>query len=237
MATDVTDSVSFYTLWAWYEAHRKQVNVGAAVVVTAGLIAWFVLWRQEENAAQAGEAFSSVAVTQLSSANAPQVPEAYLKVAATYPASNAGAHALLLAAAGYFDEGKYPEAQAQFERFRREYHDNPLSGEALLGIAACLDAQGKTSEAINAYRDLVEHHPNDAAVLPQARFALGRLYEAQNQPQLARGYFEEAARTDSYGSIGSEAGMRLEELKIKYPQLGPTTPLPTNGPTFNIRKQ
>ena len=56
-------------------------------------------------------------------------------------------------------------------------------------------------------------------MLPQARFALARLYEAQNKPELARNLFEEVERNNPYGSLGSEAGMRLEELKIKYPSL------------------
>jgi TolA-binding protein len=236
MASDVTDSVSIYKLWAWYEAHKKQVIWGAAVLAAAGLVVWIILWQQSEAQVKSSEAISNIDATLMTGPNIRPAPEAYLKVAATYPGSSAAARALLMAGAVLFDEGKYPEAQAQFERFRREYHDSTLSGEALLGIAACLDAQGKNNEAVAAYRDLVEHHPSEA-VLPQARFALGRLYEAQNQLQVARGYFEQVVQTDPYGSIGSEAGIRLEELKIKNPQLPPTTPPPTNGPMFNIQKR
>jgi len=61
------------------------------------------------------------------------------------------------------------------------------------------------------------------------RFALGRLYEAQNEPEQARNMFEEVERTNPYGSLGSEAGMRLEELKLKYPSLAaPIVPVSTN---------
>ena len=48
---------------------------------------------------------------------------------------------------------------------------------------------------------------------------LACLYEAQNKPELARNLFEEVERNNPYGSLGSEAGMRLEELKLKYPSL------------------
>src|ERR1700720_1378902 len=157
MASDVTESVSLYKLWAWYEAHKKQVTWGAAVVVLAGLVVWFVLWRQSDMQLESSDAFSRVAMVQMAGPNAVADPEAYLRVTATYPGSSAAARALLLAGAGLFDEGKYPEARAEFERFRREYHDSPMGGEALLGIAACLDAEGKTNERINAYPDLVEH--------------------------------------------------------------------------------
>jgi tetratricopeptide (TPR) repeat protein len=103
-------------------------------------------------------------------------------------------------------------------------------GEALLGIAACYDAQGKTNEAITSYKNLVEHHPGESSV-PQAKFALGRLYESQNKPEQARTMFEDVVRGDPYGSIGSEAGIRLEELKQKYPSLVPPPP-PVPTPTF-----
>ena len=66
-------------------------------------------------------------------------------------------------------------------------------------------------------------------MLPQARFALARLYEAQNKPELARNLFEEVERSNPYGSLGSEAGMRLEELKLKYPKLA--TPQRRRRPT------
>jgi TolA-binding protein len=171
---------------------------------------------------------SNVALTPMTGASRGDTANAYLKVAATYPDSRAGARALLLAGGALFVEGKYPEAKAQFDRFKRDYSTSPYMGEALLGIASCLDAEGKTSEAAAAYKDLIDHHPVDQ-VLPQARFALGRLYEAQNKPELARNMFEEVERNNPYGSLGSEAGMRLEELKLKYPSLAaPIVPAMTN---------
>jgi len=229
MQTDVTQSASFYKLWAWFETNKKQVSWGATALVVLGLITWFWLWRQSEQEVNASEALSNIATPQLGSAGArPDVADAYLKVAASYPNSNAGARAQLLAAGSLFVEGKYPEAQAQFERFMRDHRESPFMAEALLGSAASLDAQGKTNEAMTAYKNIVEHHPNDY-VAAQAKFALAGMYEAQNKPELALPMFEEIARIDPYGSLGSEAGMRSEELKIKHPNLVPPTPARTNA--------
>ena len=184
----------------------------------SGVIVAFFLYRQNEADIAAGEALSNVSLPQVTAAGSRADPaEAYLKVAAAYPNSRAGARALLLAAGSLFVDGKYPEAKTQFERFKRDYSDSPFMGEALLGIAACLDAQGKTREAMAAYKDLIDRHSGDSNV-PQAKFALGRLYEAQNEPEQARNLFEEVERSDPYGSLGDEAGMRLEELKTKYPK-------------------
>jgi hypothetical protein len=75
-------------------------------------------------------------------------------------------------------------------------------------------------------------------VLPQAKFALARLYETQNEPEQSRNLFEEVERTDPYGSLGDESRMRIEELKIKYPKVFATTPpTPTNPPPFKIEKR
>jgi TolA-binding protein len=140
-----------------------------------------------------------------------------------------------LAGASYFTEGKYGEAKTQFERFTRNHPESPFMSQALLGVAACLDAQGKTNEALTAYKDLTDHHPGES-VIPQAKFALARIYEAQGKAELARSLFEELNRADPYGSLGSEAGMRAEELLAKNPGLLQKPIASTNAPTFKLQK-
>ena len=195
------------------------------------------LYRQNEQEVTAAEALSSVAVPQMSGGRAgPESAAAYLKVAADYPRSRAAARAVLLAAGSLFAEGKYADAKTQFERFAREYGNSPLMAQALLGSAACQDALGKTNEAITAYNNLIRQYPGEN-VVSQARFALGRLYEAQNDPEKARTQFEEVARANPYGGIGSEAGMRVEELNLKYPKPVPATPSPTNAAPLKIEKK
>jgi tetratricopeptide (TPR) repeat protein len=214
--------------WAWFETNKKQAVWGAGVVLGVCLVIAFVVYRRGETQLAASEALSNVASTAMGGAAQGNLAEAYLKVAAAYPNSDAGARALLFAGSSLFVNGKYAEAKTQFERFTREYSSSPFRGEALLGIAACLNAEGKINEAAAAYKDVIDRRLSEY-VLPQARFALGCLYEAQNKPELARNLFEEVERSNPYGSLGSEAGMRLEELKLKYPNLAiPVAPPPTN---------
>ena len=237
MESNVEQLPISHKAWAWFEAHKKQTITGAALLLVVGVIIAFFIYRQNEEEVAASEALSNVVVPQLTgSANRSETAEAYLKVAATYPKSTAASRALLLAAGSLFVEGKYPEAKVQFDRFAREHRDSPFMGQALLGIAACQDVLGKTNEAMVAYKNLIDHHPGEN-VVSQARFALGCLYEAQHDPEKARNQFEEVARENPYGSLGSEAGMRLEELKIKYPKLWPATPLPTNALPYKIEKK
>ena len=227
MESEVGRLASLLKLWAWLETNKKQAIWGAGIVVVLGLVIWFLVWHHGEKEVKAGEALSEVFVKQALAGGAigPETAQGYLKVAATYPGFDAGAEAMLLAAGSLFIGGNYDAARAEFERFVREYHGSPLRSQALLGIAACLDAQHKASEAMTAYNSLISQHPNDP-VTPQAKFALARLYEAQNKPELARNLFEDVARGRNT-LVGSEAGIRLEELYQAHPNLAPVAPAPT----------
>jgi tetratricopeptide (TPR) repeat protein len=225
MDSDAAQLPVFDRLEIWIGKNRTQALTGATIVVAVGLIVGFYIWYKGEKETNASEALTSVSMPSGPGPRA-DTADAYLKVAANYPNSSAAARAVLLAGGTLFVEGKYDQARAQFEKFVHEYRDATFMGQALLGIAATFDAQNKTDEAIRAYKDLTEHHSGDPAV-PQAKFALGRLYEAQGKPELARAQFEDVARSEPYSSIGSEAGMRLEELKIKHPELFAAAPAAT----------
>src|SRR5215469_16379390 len=220
--------------WLWFDTYKRQVAIGAAILAVAGLVIWFLVWQHGQKVLDAGTALSQVATSQLEGREpSAQAADAYLKVAKTYPGSVAGARALLLAAGALFTEGKYPEAQAQFERFTREYQGSPFMGQALLGVAACYDAQGKTDQAIEAYNDLIKRHSTESFI-PQAKFSLARLYEKQNKPELARDLYQEVERTSPFTSLGNEAGVRMEELIQKNPQLAPAPPAPSPSMMTNL---
>jgi tetratricopeptide (TPR) repeat protein len=241
MESEVAQLPLMDKLWVWFQDNRKLATWGAAIIAGAGLLIWFILYERGEKQLEASEAVSNVAVEPASAPGTRfDAADAYLKVASEYPGSSAAARAVLLAAGALYTEEKYDDAKAQFQRVAREYHDSPLVAEALLGIAACLDAQRHSAEAINAYKEVVERHPSDPVAL-QAKFALGRLYEAQKEPEQAYNYFEQVAQSNPYGSIGTEAGMRSEELKLKYPNLAPaasTAPsfAPINNPPVKAEK-
>lgn len=223
-------------LWAWFETNKKPVVGVVVAAAVVGLVTWFILWQREEKANAAGDALSSVLVSQWMGAGArPETVEsaqAYLKVASAYPKSNAGERALLLAADSFFVAGNYAEAQAQFEKAARDYRDSPLRPQALLGIAASLNAQGKTDAAIAAYKELLARHTS-ASVIPQAKFSLACLYEAQQKLELARDLFLEVERDDRVRSLSYEASTRLQNLLDKNPRLAPSTQVPAK-PTLQL---
>ena len=128
----------------------------------------------------------------------------------------------------YFTSGKYPEAQAQFERFTKEFVGNPFTPQAVFGRASALEAQGKTEEAARAYKEVADRYPA-AAVAPQAKFALGRIFESQSKWTEARSAYEEILRTYQNSSLREEAAIRAEELRAKLPP-PPAVAVPSAAP-------
>jgi tetratricopeptide (TPR) repeat protein len=234
MQSNVAELPLHDKIWTWFESNKKPAFYGAVGLAAAGLVIWFLVWQKGEKQVAAGEALSNVAAGQIEGITSRSgLAQAYLKVAADFPETSAGARALLMAGGTFFTEGNYSEAQTQFERFMREYPGTPpLRSDALLGIASSLDVQGKTDQAVNAYKDLIARHPNDV-VIPQAKFNLAMIYEAQNKPELARDLYEQVERAAPFTSFGNEAGMRLEELITKHPSLAPPPPAPISLPLTN----
>jgi predicted negative regulator of RcsB-dependent stress response len=219
-------------LWAWIATNGKQVAWGAGVVAAVVLVAGFVIWRHNEKEANAGAALSRVLMPRMGASQRPETPDAFLKIAADYPSTQAGARALLLAAGLLFDQGDYPRAQGLFERFAREQPESPFLAEALLGTATCLDAQGQTAKALAAYKSISDRHSHEVAA-PQAKFALARLYAAQGKFDLARNLLQEVQRAVGYGTLGDEAAMELRDLDIKHPELAATA-APPASPTLPL---
>lgn len=221
MQSDVTQSEGYYKLLTWFELNKTKVIYGTAAAIVVGVIVWFVLYQKSQTQVRSGEALSQVFVSQITGADdRSQAAASYLKVASEFPETEAAAKAILLAASTLFTEGKFAEAQREFERLAREHRDSPFLGQAQLGIAASLDAQGKDNEAITAYKTVADRRSNEA-VGTQAKFALARLYVKQGKHELAYPLYEDLARAEPFSSIGSEAGMLAEELKQKHPELAP----------------
>ncbi len=234
MEQNIAESNLLLDAWVWFEKNRKPVIIGVAAVTAAGLLAGTMAWSKKQKQIVAGEALSKVLLAQMMSQNRADAADGLLKVAGSYAGTAGGAQAQLLAAGALFADGKYADAQGQFEKFNREYVGHVLAPQGKLGIAACLAVQGKTEDAARAYKDLAERYPN-ANTTSQARFALGSIYESQGKLEDAVTLFEQVARSEMNTTLGNEAGMRAEEIRVKLPPIPmpavTTPPAPTTTST------
>jgi predicted negative regulator of RcsB-dependent stress response len=234
MQQELSHSPFLMNAVVWFDKNRKQVIWGAVGVIAAGAVVGFYLWAKANQEVNAGKSLSQAMLAMARG----ESPEAMLRVAMVNAGTPAGEQAQLLGANAFFTAGKYAEAQTQFELFTRNYATSPLAPQARLGVAACLAAQGRTDDAVRAYKELVDRYPA-AASTPQAKFALASLYESQGKLEAALGLFEEVVRGEMNprgelsSSLGSEAGMRAEEARLKLPPV-PLIAESTNAPAVTL---
>lgn len=214
-------SFDLYNFLHWLNENRQKVLVGAvAVALIASGIGIFT-WKKGQNEINANEElFALPAVYGASEKAARPTPEALLKIAQDYPTTGAGEQSQLLAAGIYFTDHKYDQAYQEFSKFVTEHDQSPLAAQAYIGMAASLEASGKTSEAIQKYQDVITKFPNQNVVSP-AKLTLARLFEEQNKPKEALDYYEQLVKspTGQYDPWAGEARERKDLLLAKHPEL------------------
>jgi tetratricopeptide (TPR) repeat protein len=202
-------------LLAWFEAHKKQVALGAIAALAVIFLAMIIVQRQAQKEQSASQALSDVRLP-FSSAVAPPAgtAAALAKVADEHRGTKAAARALLLSAGVMFSDAKapadYAEAQKQFTRVTQEYPESPWQAQAHLGIAAALAAQGKTADATNKYEEINRRFAT-SPIIDESRLALARLYEGSH-PEQAFKLYEELLKGNPQSILAMEANMRQDEM-------------------------
>jgi predicted negative regulator of RcsB-dependent stress response len=222
----------YYRVLAWIHERRKALIIGLGVVVALGLIVGFSAWRKAQNAEEADAKLFELPVA--SAPNVPMLmppPSAFLDLAHQYPDTSAGEYALLLGAENLFLDGNYAQSQHEFSQYLVDHPDSPLESQAKMGVAACLEAQGKASEAIQKYKEVAAADPGELSIVEPAKLTMGRLYEQENRPDQAINFYAELARSqNAYDPWAAEARERGELLLAKHPELRRTEQTPAAAP-------
>jgi TolA-binding protein len=165
--------------------------------------------------------------------DAATMANAFLEISTEYPGTPAGQRALLQGAATLFSAGKYKDAQSYFQQYLDAHPDGDFAGQASLGVAKSLEAEGQLNQAAGAYQHVISDIA-DAQAVVEAKFSLGRVdMEGHNYADAER-LFAEVAQTDPYGALGSEAAQYAYELKSKVPTTPPAT-TPTTAPAGQFK--
>jgi TolA-binding protein len=122
-----------------------------------------------------------------------------------------------------FEAGRYADAQTQFQKFLDAHPDSFFAAQAALGVATSLDAQpGKTDLAAGAYQRVI-NISSDVTAANFAKFALAQIDERQGKSTDALNLYEDIVHYNPNSSLGSEAGLRAMELKMKLQSASPST--------------
>lgn len=219
----------------WFEVNKMRLLYGgaAALVLIAG-VSVFIQFRANKEVS-ASQALSEIRVPfNPATAPPPDAAQKLFDVANRYTGTKAAARALHMSGGLLFVERDFARAQERFNALVQTYPESPWVPDANLGIAACLEAQGKTDDAIKKYEDIRKRHAS-ATILDDAKLALARLYEKSNPTESWRLY-EELLNADRNSGISAEAGLRQEELVKRNPELAslrqppPAPVMPTNRP-------
>lgn len=205
----------FYDGLGWLDSHRKQSIQAAGVVVVVALLASYYFYSRNAKEEAAGAALTQLFATRAT-------PQDYINFQVNNSGTKAAPRALLLAGEEYFSMAKFPEAIDQFKKLRQDYRNSPFVGQAALGIAASLDAQGKTDEAIPAYADLT--HLSGDVVSLQAAFALARLYESKGDLAKALENLDMVAQAAGNTTMGQEAYVHAGEIRAAHPEFVKASP-------------
>ena len=232
METEAPPSVGLYNLLGWFETKKKLLVQIVAGALVAAAVLGFLVWRSGQKQIEAEQALSAVHMPfSPSDLPTPGTADALAKIAADYPGTAAAAKATLRAASVYFGDGNYAKATEQFDSFIRNYSDSPWVSQASYGLATCLDAQGKVTEAITKYEAFIKT-PGADVLGDQARLNLARLYEQNKQPAQALELLTKmTSAQQGYNPAAAEVQEKIRELYTKHPDLVPKpTPPPSIPP-------
>lgn len=211
-----------YKLWPWVEENRKPLGIGSAVVLAVVLIYSFISYRHNQGEIAAGQALTQALISQNRTAAPAEIASALLKVAADNAGTQAATRARLQGASLLFEAGKYPEAQAEFQKYLDASPEGSFEAMATFGVASSLEAEGQNAPALAAYQKVVSL--SDPATLLPAKFAVARLNDESGRLNDALANYEDVARAAGNSQFGAEAGMRAMEIKTKLAVEQPAKP-------------
>lgn len=203
---------------AWIEVHRSKLVAGlAAFIAICGVV---FVWRhfQREREAKANLALLELRARPGQPESAPK-PADFLKVADKHATTSVGPRARLMAAAAYFADNKYAEAQVEFEKVLAQSGSGPIAAQAAFGVAVCLDALDKVDAASAKYQDVIARFADDSVA--EARLALARLEDARKQPEAAVRLYDEVLR-DEREVLLARWRRRPGEIQRRNPQMAAT---------------
>ncbi|MCX6907463.1 MAG: tetratricopeptide repeat protein [Verrucomicrobia bacterium] len=183
----------------FWDKNKKQV-IAAACLIVAGVGVYLAVdWWLEQQREQQGRALMSA-----------KVDKDFTAVAGQFRGENTGAFALLLLADQQYQDGKYSDAEKTYQRFADEYPKHAMLDAAFYGKGAARESHGDYAGAINAYQRVTET-PNASHVF-DARFAVGRCLEAQQQWKKARQNYEDLIAASPSSMWAERARKRIITL-------------------------
>jgi len=214
---------------SWAVEHRSKLTAAAiAVAVVAAVVlgSWAYVNYRNQQASQelagalqkyqapiraAGEPASPETLSYASAAERAKAANAdFMRIADKYSFTRNGRMARYFAGITLHDMGDNAGAEKQLQRVAGSM-DKEVGSLAKLALASLYQDGGKTQQAIDLYKGLIEK-PTTSVGKTTAQFELANLYEANHQPLEARKLYEQMQKDNPTGQIGQLASQKLQTL-------------------------
>ena len=214
----------------WTSEHRSKLllGTGAAVVILAVLLgSWYYMGQQNDKAnLQLTEAVRTLQ-TQVRPAGTPETPN-FPSFASSQDRANAAKKQLQTVIDQYphthtADIARYLLGttavelgdKATAERELKEVasiHDRDLASLAQMALAAFYGNTGRTKEAVDLYKQLIEK-PSDTVGKVMAQMQLASFYESSGQTAEAKKLYEQIVKDNPHSEAESLAQSKLQAMK------------------------
>ena len=219
---------------SWAVEHRSKLTAAAivaAVVAAVAVGAWaFINYRNQQanqelsGALQkyqapiraTGEPASPQVLSYASGAERAKAANAdFTRIADKYSFTRNGRIARYFAGITLHDMGDNAGAEKQLQQVARSY-DKETGSLAKLALASIYQDAGKTQQAIDLYKALIEK-PTTTVGKTTAQFELANLYETNHQPLEARKLYEQMQKDNPSSPVGQLAAQKLQTLRPPQP--------------------
>jgi len=143
----------------------------------------------------------------------------FTRIADKYAFTRNGRIARYFAGITLHDMGDNAGAEKELQQVAGSF-DKEVGSLAKLALASINQDAGKTQQAIDIYKGLIEK-PTTSVGKTTAQFELANLYEANHQPLEARKIYEQMQKDNPTSPIGQMAAQKLQTLRPPQPATQP----------------
>lgn len=158
----------------------------------------------------AGRALKGVALARYETKDYDAACDLFLRLMTEFPKVNLNEDSYAWVGEKCFDGQKWDQAALAFKSLLAAKPDYPNPERVRMKIAQCIEASGKTKEAMDAYLAVVNAAPKSATAI-EARFRIAQMQEKAGKKEEAFKLFEQVANTDT-GDTAARARFHLGEL-------------------------
>jgi TolA-binding protein len=140
-----------------------------------------------------------------------EVTDLYQEILDQYPGTQSAARATYLLGSIAYQQGKYAEAQEYFSTYLQKYSEGALAVEAEESLGYIQEQQQNYQQAIDIFKAL-EAKVSESKK-PAILLAIGRNYEALEQPDDAMTIYQQVVDSNTSFSLKNTAKERLDMLQ------------------------